>query len=92
MLIDTHCHLTSPELLSRLDAVLASARAAGVERMILVAVNQADAQAALNIIGQHEGTFLVGGIHPHEAGKCGQDDISALRALRQPPVPLWACS
>ena len=81
MLIDTHCHLTSPELLSKLEAVLASARAAGVERMILVAVNQADARAAMSIVGQHQGTFLVVGIHPHEAGKCGQEDIAALRAL-----------
>ena len=68
MLIDTHCHLTSPELVEHADDVLARARAAGVTRVILVAVNPADARAALRCWRDAPDLFLVAGVHPHEAG------------------------
>ncbi|MCK4343520.1 MAG: TatD family hydrolase [Phycisphaerae bacterium] len=81
MLIDTHCHLTSKELAERLDLVVANAHDAGVTRMIQVAINPADARAALEIMAGRGELFLVAGIHPHEAGKCDRDDFAALAAL-----------
>ena len=78
MLIDTHCHLTSPELVGRADAVLERACSAGVERAILVAVNPADAQAALRLLVGRPDLFLVAGLHPHEAGKCSAATLAAL--------------
>lgn len=81
MLIDTHCHLTSPELAERLDAVVDNAHAVGVGRMILVAVTPADAQAALELMRGRQELFLVAGIHPHEAGRCSREDVDALAAL-----------
>ena len=35
-MIDTHCHLTFAKLYDQLDAVLASAARAGVDRMISI--------------------------------------------------------
>jgi TatD DNase family protein len=81
MLIDTHCHLTSPELAPRLASVLAAARAAGVGRIIVVAVNTADARAALNVVKAHAELSFVAGIHPHEAGRCDDEDLAALAEL-----------
>ncbi len=80
MLIDTHCHLTSAGLVEQAADVLARARAAGVDRMILVAVDVHDARAALQLICSDPDLFLVAGIHPHEAGKC---DAAALDALQK---------
>jgi TatD DNase family protein len=73
MLIDTHCHLTSPELVDRAEDVLARARAAGVGRAILVAVNPGDARAALTLLAGRPELFLVAGVHPHEAGTCSAE-------------------
>jgi TatD DNase family protein len=70
MLIDTHCHLTSVGLVEHADDVLARARAAGVGCAILVAVNPADARAALGLLAGRPNLFLVAGVHPHEAGTC----------------------
>jgi TatD DNase family protein len=81
MLIDTHCHLTSSELIGQADAVLARARAVGVTRAILVAVNPADAQAALTLLERRPELFLVAGIHPHEAGKCSAETLAALTSI-----------
>lgn len=81
MLIDTHCHLTSSELAGQLDGVLARARAADVGRMILVAVTPDDARAALRMLEDHPELFLAVGVHPHEAGHCGRDEIAELAAM-----------
>lgn len=81
MLIDTHCHLTSSDLVAQIDTVLARARTAGVQRLVLVAVNPADARAALALLATHPELFLVVGIHPHEAGTCTTDRWAELAAL-----------
>jgi TatD DNase family protein len=81
MLIDTHCHLTSPELAPRVASVLAAARAVGVTRAILVAVNAVDTRAGLDLVRKFPALDLVVGIHPHEAGKCGADDCAFLREV-----------
>lgn len=81
MLIDTHCHLTSPGLVEHPDAVLARARAAGVGRVILVAVNPTDGQQALDLMNGRPELLLIAGIHPHEAGRCTPDQFTALAAL-----------
>jgi len=36
MLIDSHCHLDFPDFADQLDAVVARARAAGIERMVTI--------------------------------------------------------
>jgi TatD DNase family protein len=81
MLIDTHCHLTSPGLVERADEVLASARQAGVARVIVVAVNPADARAALALMAGRPQLYLVAGIHPHEAGQCDPEKFAELAGL-----------
>lgn len=81
MLIDTHCHLTSPELIDRADATLERAHAAGVEQVILVAVNPADARAALGLMERRPQLCLVAGIHPHEAATCDAETLAALGSV-----------
>ncbi len=40
-LVDSHCHLDSPGLVERLPEVLARAKAAGIDRMVTIAVGLA---------------------------------------------------
>jgi len=81
MLIDSHCHLTFAGLVEQAPDVLARARAAGVGRMILVAVDAGDAQAGLRLMNDQPDLFLVAGIHPHETAKCDAAGIEALKKL-----------
>ncbi len=90
MLIDTHCHLTFPQLREQTADVLARAREAGVTRVITVATSPGDAREALAIVQAHGDVDLTAGIHPHEAGKANDDWLAALRDLhegRWPDVP-----
>ncbi len=70
MLFDTHCHLTSPEFASDLDAVIGRAKAAGVEGILSVAVDPADALATREIAARYPGFVIWGaGVHPEAAHK-----------------------
>jgi TatD DNase family protein len=62
-LIDTHAHLDPDEA----PAILARAREAGVDRVIVVATSIAGAHEALALAEQHDGVYASLGIHPHEA-------------------------
>lgn len=86
-LIDSHCHLTYAEL-SELEAVLARAAEAGVERIISVATDLADAAAALSLARKYPDVVRVAaGIHPHGAGKVSDADLEELARLwRDEPV------
>lgn len=81
MLIDTHCHLTSPELLTQVDDVLAAARVAGVTRLILVATNPTDAHTAAALLVGRSGLYMAAGIHPHEAATADSERLAALASV-----------
>ncbi len=80
-LIDTHCHLTSPELTSRLDAVLDRARQVGVDRVICVATDLADTRKALELMAGRPELYLVAGLHPHQIGPGWADELEAMAQL-----------
>jgi TatD DNase family protein len=69
-MIDTHCHLTSPALRQRLDAVLAAAAEDGVDTMVTVGTTLADSGEALELAERHANVFATGGVHPHDAARC----------------------
>lgn len=81
MLIDSHCHLSYPELADRLDDVVNRAIAAGVERIITIATSPADARRALDLLPGRPAIWMAAGIHPHEAARATDDDLAALRDL-----------
>lgn len=70
MLFDTHCHLTSPEFAADLDAVISRAKDAGLEAILSVAVDMADAIATREISLKYPGLVRwAAGVHPEAAGK-----------------------
>lgn len=84
-LIDSHCHLTSPDLLAQVDAVIARANAAGVTQFVTIATDLADAELALTLGANRPGLHVVCGIHPHEAAKAAAGWDMALAALAARP-------
>lgn len=78
--IDNHCHLEAQTA----DEVIADARAAGVERLVVVGTTPSDSLAAAELAVGHDGVFATAGVHPHEAKDGGLDEVEAL--LGRPEV------
>ena len=80
-LIDSHAHLTFPELHDQVEDVLARARAAGVDHVITIATTPADAERAVEIVRRHRGVVSAAvGIHPHNAKDADDADVQRVRA------------
>jgi TatD DNase family protein len=82
-MIDTHCHLTFPELAGQLDAVIASAHAAGVHRMITIGTTPADAMKARDIAVKYadQGVFFAAGVHPNYGPQVTLADLPRIAEL-----------
>lgn len=77
--IDNHCHMTLKES----EGLLSEARAAKVERCIVIGTDRETSAEAQQVAQTHEGVWATAGIHPHEA-EHGTDGI--LELLDQPFV------
>lgn len=86
-LIDSHCHLDGPEYDADRDAVIARAREAGVEHMLVIGTGASyqEIGAAIPIAEKIDGALCAAGIHPHEASKFLNSDFSELRELARQP-------
>lgn len=87
-LIDSHAHLDAEDYAADLDAVIARARAAGVERIVCVGLwrKAGDFGNALALATREPGTFAATiGIHPHEAVRVPEADWLASEALARDP-------
>jgi TatD DNase family protein len=87
-LADSHAHLDGPEFDSDRDEVIARARAAGVERIILIGLwrKPGDFGRALELAGANPDTlWATVGIHPHEAEHVPAEDWRRLEELGRLP-------
>jgi len=78
--IDTHCHLDAAEFAADRDAVAARARAAGVEALVIPAVERANFPVVLETCRRYPGCHAALGIHPMYVERAQPDDLQALRA------------
>lgn len=67
MLIDTHCHLTDKKF-SDVKTVVEEAKVAGVERIIVPAINIEDAKEVVKV-AEKENLYALIGVHPEEVEK-----------------------
>jgi TatD DNase family protein len=67
MLIDSHCHLDFPDFATELDAVVARARAAGIERMVTISTRVKRHAELLAITERFPEVYCSVGTHPHNA-------------------------
>ena len=75
--IDTHCHLDAPEFAHDVDTVRAQARAAGVQHIVLPAVQVAHADAVRSLAHRHGDSYALG-IHPLYTPQAADDDVEKL--------------
>jgi TatD DNase family protein len=79
-MIDTHSHLTYPELESQIDAVLGRSIEAGVTGWITIGTDRPQCERALELAGRFENMYAGLGFHPHYANDITETDLQYLRA------------
>ena len=63
-MIDTHCHLTFPPLMSRLEEIRAENQASGVRGMITISTTSDNCHENLALAREHEDIWCSAGVHP----------------------------
>ena len=87
-MIDSHCHLDVAEFDPDREAVLARARAAGVEGMVVPGIAAAGFPGLLDLCERHADLYPALGLHPVYLAEHGPDDLATLerRVAERPPV------
>lgn len=87
-LFDTHCHLDVEEFTADRDAVLARARAAGVSRQVIPAVDAAGWDGLLALCHREQGLYPALGLHPMFTDRHHDEDLLRLRRLLESERPV----
>lgn len=80
-LVDSHCHLDFPDLISETEAIIARAKAAGVNRMVTICTRLRNEPKVRALSEAHAEVFYTAGTHPmsaHEEPLVTVDDLVAL--------------
>jgi TatD DNase family protein len=84
-LIDSHAHIQGEEFAGDLAEVVARARGAGVEKIVVVggAGELSSNDAALRVAQSSDGLFATVGMHPHDAKDVGEADLERLKKVAE---------
>jgi len=86
-LIDIGINLTHRRFAADRDAVIARARAAGVQTMVITGTSMRASREARALAAERRGAlWSTAGIHPHDARSATADDIAELRELARDPA------
>lgn len=86
-LIDTHCHIDVEEFDPDRESVLAAARAAGVNRMVVPAVERSTWDGLLDLCQREPGLYPTLGLHPVYLDHHTARDLEILREkVRTTPI------
>jgi TatD DNase family protein len=81
MLVDTHCHLYHERFDADRPAVLDRARRAGVEAIVLPAIDVPSIHAALELAHAHDDLFAMAALHPSETKSATEADWQQVEQL-----------
>ena len=81
MIVDTHCHLNFILFREDLPEVLQNAKAAGINRMVVPAIDIETSREIVALTQIFPEIFAAVGIHPNEADNFTPDNINTLRVL-----------
>ena len=89
-LVDTHCHLDLPAFDSDREAVLAEARAAGVTRILVPAIQASGWTGLLALCREQAGLYPALGLHPLFLDSHSEQQLEALqqRLEENPPTAI----
>lgn len=80
MFVDSHCHLSFPELSGRLEAILAEMAAARVERALCICTTLEEFDSVHALALRHGNLWATAGVHPDSEG-CAEPTVEMLTAL-----------
>ncbi|HEY7954095.1 MAG TPA: TatD family hydrolase [Polyangia bacterium] len=82
-LIDSHCHLEAKDFGDEREAVIARARAAGVDELICVGSGSSldEVQNAVALAESHPRIWAAIGIHPHEVARMPEGALAEIERL-----------
>lgn len=81
MYIDSHAHLFKEDYGAELDEVIARARDAGVERIIVPGTNVETSREAVELSERYDFVYACVGIHPHESAKRTDSSLKTIGEL-----------
>ena len=87
MLIDSHAHIQSKEYAGDVEAVIARAREAGIDKIIAVggAGDLSSNHDAVALANLYDNVYATVGMHPHDAKIVGPEELKSLRDLTVHP-------
>lgn len=85
MIIDTHCHLDFHRFNDDRDAVVQRAIDAGVERIIVPALDLQSCRAVLQLAEQYDAVFAAVGVHPNSSIQWRDSWVDQLRDFAAHP-------
>jgi TatD DNase family protein len=86
VLIDSHCHLDFKDFDADRDALVARARAAGVDTMVSISTRVRKFAALKAVASRYERVFCSIGTHPHNAGEEDGISVDELVAIAADPM------
>ena len=84
MFVDSHCHLSFPELHGRIDAVRADMAAAAVDRARVICTTLEEFSTVHALAQAHDNFWCTAGVHPDNEG-VSEPDVAGLQALAMLP-------
>ena len=75
MIFDTHCHLNSEELLSRIDEVIEAASKVGVNKYLVVGWDKESSLTALRLAHEYDFSYAAIGFHPTDIDGVTEEDF-----------------
>jgi TatD DNase family protein len=84
-LVDSHCHLQADRFDEDVDDVIAAAREAGVERILVPGWNAWSCAAALALVDRVPWLDAAVGVHPHDAAKVSDEEWAAIAVSARDP-------
>ena len=84
MFVDSHCHLSFPELHSRIEAVRADMVAAQVDRALVICTTLEEFAVVHGLAMAYDNFWCSAGVHPDNEG-VEEPDVQRLRALALQP-------
>ncbi|HCP00102.1 MAG: LuxR family transcriptional regulator [Alphaproteobacteria bacterium] len=85
MLVDSHCHLDFEDFDDEVDDIVGRARDAGVGTMVSISTHLSRFDGVRAIAERFNDVWCTVGVHPHHAGKEGQDSPSRLVKMAAHP-------
>ncbi len=84
-LVDSHCHLQADRFAADVDAVVARAREAGVERILVPGWHVESSRAALDLVARYPWLDASAGVHPHDAARVDAAGWREIEAMARDP-------